>query len=194
MTYGKVRFLLLVAARCTFYNHSSCIFQNSTTFWKILAGEMLLAWTKFHFTKFHPLNTYFQQEKKTCWHLKWFLWHPFLWSKHLWSQVKLFQPDRSSAPLSFSELPGWMGNAAASPRIHSPTRTNQTQAKTAAGWCYLEGPMLWGDFWENKHGGNFGEVNHAWEGDAFLTKHCELCIREFYMLVLMEESCQTKIA
>ena len=28
----------------------------------------------------------------------------------------------------------------------------------------------------------------------FLTKHCEQCIREFYMLVLIEESCQTRIA
>ena len=107
--------------------------------------------------------------------------------------VKLFQPDRSSAGLSFSELPGWMGNAAASPRIHSPTRTNQTQAKTVAGWCYLEGPC-YEEILGKKHGGNFGEVNHAWEGHAFLTQHCELCIRELCMLVLIEESCQTKIA
>jgi len=108
-------------------------------------------------TKLHPLNTYFQQEKKTCWHLKWFLWHPFLWSKHLWSQVKLFQPDRSSAPLSFSELPGWMGNAAASPRIHSPTREKPNPGENG-GWLVLfGGPMLWGDFGKKNMGETLGK-------------------------------------
>lgn len=59
----------------------------------------------------------------------------------------------------FFQLPSWMGNAAASPRIHSPTRKNQTQARPAG--CVLFGGPYIEEILGKKHGGKFGGVNHA---------------------------------